>query len=187
MARGERFRISIRVIAHHRLQQRGRHLKGEGDQPDLREAQVKRIFDDRIKRRDGGLNGIVQQMAEADRCQDGQNRPAGGIDACRRFSSCICRCRNSGGKLSATPAVGKRRLATTTCAAAPKTPAADLQPVNFAAFARTPRNGLAWVQPSSHQDGANHGCILVRTNRKRLRMVGGWIPCRTHLLVQTGG
>lgn len=57
-----------------RLENRANHLKGKRDQSYLGEAQVEGILQQRINGRDYRLDGIVQQMAEAECKEDAKRR-----------------------------------------------------------------------------------------------------------------
>ena len=76
---GERvgLRLPIRVPADERLQDRSGHLKGERDQADLDEAEVKARLEERINRRDKRLDGVVEQMRKTDREENREHRRTG--------------------------------------------------------------------------------------------------------------
>jgi hypothetical protein len=58
------------IQPHHRLQQGRGELEGEGDQPDLAEAEGEFRLEQRIDRRQQRLHHVVQQVAEAQRHQN---------------------------------------------------------------------------------------------------------------------
>src|SRR5579862_7999183 len=72
------FGISIRVKPDDGLQDGADHLKGKSDESYLRKAQVERILEERIDRRQERLDGIIEQMAKAQREQDAHRRIAHG-------------------------------------------------------------------------------------------------------------
>jgi len=54
------------------LKYRGGHLIGQSDKPNLREAEVKRVFQDGVDRWNQRLHHVVQEMAEADGRENGK-------------------------------------------------------------------------------------------------------------------
>ena len=92
-AGGERIgtRPAIRIRADDGLKKRCRDLKGEGQQPDLRVAELIRGLEHRIQRRQQRLHHVVQHVAEADGQQDaerGLRRRRNGCGAgCSRFGA----------------------------------------------------------------------------------------------------
>jgi hypothetical protein len=56
----------IGVVADHRLQQGGGHLKGQGDQTDLGEAELKSFLKQGIDGRDQRLDKVVEEMGTTD-------------------------------------------------------------------------------------------------------------------------
>ena len=72
-----RLRPLVGEETDHGLQQRGRHLEREGQEADLAESEPVVGFQDRINRRQQRLHHVVQQMAEADRGEDGERRRGG--------------------------------------------------------------------------------------------------------------
>jgi hypothetical protein len=75
-ARHERIRARapVGVEAHERLQDRGRELVGEGDQPELREREPERLLQHGVDRDEQGLPHVVQHVAGADRQQHRNDR-----------------------------------------------------------------------------------------------------------------
>jgi hypothetical protein len=73
-ADGERLRrgAAIGVVADHRLQQRRRRLVDQRDQADVAEVELKRLLEDRVDRRQQRLDHVVEQMADAQRTEDGE-------------------------------------------------------------------------------------------------------------------
>ncbi len=65
-------RAAIRIPADNWLQQRRRKLIRKRNQPDLAEIEMKGSLEDGINRRNQRLHHVIQQMAEADRKQDGE-------------------------------------------------------------------------------------------------------------------
>src|SRR5690606_5583991 len=59
-----RGRLFIRIISHDGLKYRRRHLKHEGDQPNLQIGQIEINFQYRVNCRYNGLQSIVQKMAK---------------------------------------------------------------------------------------------------------------------------
>ena len=77
---GERLRVAVGVEADERLQDRGRELERQRDEPDLCEGDVQFILEDRIQRREERLNRVVEQVGAAhgdDNGQDGGRCRAG--------------------------------------------------------------------------------------------------------------
>ena len=66
-------RIAVGVVADHRLQQRRRALKGEGDDADLAKIERERAFQHGIDRHDQRLDHVVQHVADADRGEHGDH------------------------------------------------------------------------------------------------------------------
>lgn len=66
------FGISISVKPNDGLEDGANHLKGKGDESYLCKAQVERILEKRINRRHQGLDGVIEQMTEAEGEQDAQ-------------------------------------------------------------------------------------------------------------------
>src|SRR5580765_5508511 len=62
----------VGVKPHHRLEDRADHLKGQRDESDLSETELEGFLQQRVDRRDQGLNGIVQKMTETQREKDRQ-------------------------------------------------------------------------------------------------------------------
>ena len=71
--------MPVRIISHHWLEDRRRHLEGQRDQSNLPEIQAIALFQERVNRREERLNRIVEQMRETDREEDPQCRRS-----CRR-------------------------------------------------------------------------------------------------------
>ena len=71
-ADNERIRLGmlIGIKTDHRLKNGADHLEGERNQANLREAEAERVLEQRINRRKQRLDGIIQQMAKAQRKQD---------------------------------------------------------------------------------------------------------------------
>lgn len=83
-ADGERVgaRVTIRVESDQGLEQGGTYLKAEGDQADLRETQTEILLQQRIDRRQKGLEHIVEKMRKTQRHQ----HPHGGtLGICSRL------------------------------------------------------------------------------------------------------
>ena len=78
----------VGVKAHQRLQQRGGHLRSEGDEPDLPEIQMVGVFKDWIDRRDQGLQDVVDEMRYAHR---GENAERGAADFFAQLEVVQCR------------------------------------------------------------------------------------------------
>ena len=90
-ARGERVgsRTAIGIGSDDRLQERGGDLERKGQQADLPEAQLVGALQHRIQRGQQRLLHVVQQVAEADRGQDREGRPARGagcVQGCGCFA-----------------------------------------------------------------------------------------------------
>ena len=64
----------VGVITYKRLQYRSGELEGESDQSDFGERQVVVFLEDRIYRRDDGLNQVVEQVRKTDGEQYGEQR-----------------------------------------------------------------------------------------------------------------
>jgi hypothetical protein len=67
--------------ADDRLEQRSGGVEGEGDEADLGVGQREGFAQNRVERRQQRLDGVVEEMREADReedCVNGDFRPAGG-------------------------------------------------------------------------------------------------------------
>ena len=77
-------RAAVGVGADERLQERGGELEGEGEQPDLTEAQLVGALEHRVHRRQERLHHVVQQVAEA----DGREHPDGGLAGGARGADC---------------------------------------------------------------------------------------------------
>ncbi|MEY9189068.1 hypothetical protein ABH987_002696 [Bradyrhizobium ottawaense] len=67
--------LLVGVMPDHRLQQRGRELKGERDHADLREVERVGVLQDRIHRGDQRLHGVVEEVREADAGEHDIGRP----------------------------------------------------------------------------------------------------------------
>ena len=65
----EGLRTFVCVKAHRWLQQRGGELKGERDQPNLREVKIELCFKKGVERWDERLNQVVEQMTKTKRQQ----------------------------------------------------------------------------------------------------------------------
>ena len=63
-------RLFVGIMADHRLEHRAAHLENKGQHADLREIELIIGFDNRINRRQQGLDGVVDQMSDAQRDQD---------------------------------------------------------------------------------------------------------------------
>ncbi len=88
----ERERVGLRpaigVEPHKRLEKRGGELVHERDQSDVPEVELERVFQNRINRRDERLHGVVEQMRETERGQDGHDRSIRGRAGRLRFRHC---------------------------------------------------------------------------------------------------
>jgi hypothetical protein len=62
--------MAIRIETDDRLKQRTRKLQYECDQPNLREIELKVLFQHRVNGRNQRLHHVVEQMAEAEGCED---------------------------------------------------------------------------------------------------------------------
>ncbi len=80
-----RLRPAVGVEPHKRLEERGGELIHERDQSDVPEIQLERVFQNRINRRDERLHGVVEQMRETERGQNGQDRSIRGRAGRLRF------------------------------------------------------------------------------------------------------
>ena len=87
-ADGERLRrgAAIGVVADHRLQQRRRQLVDQRDQADVAEVELKRLFEDRVDRRQQRLDHVVEQVADAQGSKD-RKGGAASSQAVRRVSA----------------------------------------------------------------------------------------------------
>ncbi len=72
----ERQRPAVGHHADHRLQHGSRHLERQGDEADLDEIEPVRTLQDRVERGQQRLVGVVEQVAHAQRDQDGEVRVA---------------------------------------------------------------------------------------------------------------
>ncbi len=82
---GEGHRPAVGDQSHHRLQQGGGELEGEGEQADLAEAEMEAGLQGRIDGRQQRLHHVVEHVAEADGEDDPEGRPGhvGGAGAAR--------------------------------------------------------------------------------------------------------
>ncbi len=71
-------RLLVGVVTDHRLQQRGRELKGQRDHADLREVERVGVLQDRIHRGDQRLHGVVEEVRDADAGEHDIGRARGG-------------------------------------------------------------------------------------------------------------
>jgi hypothetical protein len=80
----ERLRVLVRVEADDRLQDRGRELEDQRDDPDLHEIERQRLLDQRIDRQQRRLHRVVEEVTRADRQENRQHRRARGLRSCSR-------------------------------------------------------------------------------------------------------
>ena len=65
--------------SHEGLEKRGGELKGEGDQTQLGEAQLERLFEHGVDRGEQRLDGVIEQVGEADGEQEGEDGVGGRV------------------------------------------------------------------------------------------------------------
>ena len=70
----ERQRPAVGVQPDERLEQRRGALEREGDEPDLGEGEGVGLLQHRVDGRDQGLDGVVEQVRDAQRHQDRECR-----------------------------------------------------------------------------------------------------------------
>ncbi len=76
-------RASVGIHADQRLQQRSSPLESQGEQADLPEVEMVAVLQQRINRGKQRLHHIVDEMAQADRQNDGKDCSVGARGACR--------------------------------------------------------------------------------------------------------
>jgi hypothetical protein len=83
-----RFGMTITVESDERLEQRRGKRGCKRDQTNLAKVQAKGVSEQRIKSRKKGLNGVVEEMTDADSEQDfergARNSPGAGVGVKRR-------------------------------------------------------------------------------------------------------